>query len=72
MVDPVIEECTESINETRLIKKTLNENKDRCDFCIVYRVSFWIFFIFFITSIVIGIYFVYCKYANCHKYNLPY
>ena len=72
LVDPLIEECTESINEAKLVKKTFDENKDRCNFCIVYRVLFWIFFMFFITSIGIGIYFVYCKYLNCNKYNLPY
>ena len=72
LVDPLIEQCTESINEAKLVKKTFDENKDRCNFCIVYRVLFWIFFMFFITSIGIGIYFVYCKYLNCNKYNLPY
>ena len=30
---PLIEECTESINETKLVEKTLdkNENKDKCN-----------------------------------------
>ena len=55
-----------------LLKKTLDENKDRCNFCIVYRVLFWMFFIFFKTSIGIGIYFAYQNYANCNKYSLPY
>ena len=49
------------------LKKTLDENK--------YRVLFWIFFIFFLISIGIGIgigiYFVYCKYVNRNKHDLP-
>ena len=72
LVDPLDEECTKNIEETKLDKKTLDENKDECNFCIVYRALFWIFFIFFIISIGIGIYFVCCKYTNCNKYNLPY
>ena len=57
-----------------LVKKTLdkNENKDKCNSYIVCKVLFWIFFIFFIISIKIDIYFVYCKYVNHNKYNLPY
>ena len=72
LVDPLIEECTEKIDETKLVKTTLDKNKNRCNFCIVYRVLFCIFFLFFIISIGIGIYFAYRKYANCNKYNLPY
>ena len=72
LVDPLIEECTENIDETKLVEKTLDENKDRCNSYVIYRMLFWIFFIFFIISIVIGIYFVYHKYLNCNKYNLPY
>ena len=57
-----------------LVKKTLdkNENKDKPNSYIVCKVLFWIFFIFFIIRIKIGIYFVYCKYVNHNKYNLPY
>ena len=72
LVDPLMEECTKNINETKLIIKTLDENKDKYSFCIVYRVLFGIFFIFFIIRIGIGIYFVYHKYVNCNKYDLPY
>ena len=68
LVDPLVEECTENIEETKLLKKTLDKNK--------YRVLFWIFFILFLISIGIGIgigiYFVYCKYVNRNKYDLPY
>ena len=58
LVDPLIEECTENIEETKLVKKTLDENKERCHFSTVHRELFWIFFIFFIISMEIGIYFV--------------
>ena len=45
LVDPLVEECTENINETKLVEKTLdkNENKDKCSFYVVYRALFWIF-----------------------------
>ena len=75
IVDPLIEECTENIDETKLVHKTLDknetldENSNRLDFCIA---LFWIFSIFIIISIGTGIYFVYCEYVNCNKYNLPY
>ena len=72
LVDPLVKECTENIEETKLVKKTLVENEDRCSFCTVYRVLFWIFFILFIISIGISIDFVYHKYANRNKYDLPY
>ena len=66
LADPLVEECTENIEETKLIKKTLDENKD--------RLLFWISFIFFIISIGISIYlyFVYRKYVNHDKYDLSY
>ena len=64
--DKLIEECTENIDETKIINK--NENKDRCNFCRVHKV---LFFIFFIISIGIGIYLFYRKYVNRNKYDLP-
>ena len=69
LVDKLIEECTKNIDETNLVKKNLDGNKDRCSFCTVYKV---LFCIFFIISIGIGIYFVYHKYVNCNKYDLRY
>ena len=70
LVDQLVEECTENINETELIKVTVgNENKDSCRSCVVYKV---LFVIFFMINIVIIIYFVYCMYVNRIKYNLPY
>ena len=71
LFDKLIEECTENINETSLVK-TLDKNEGRCSFSIMYRVLFCIFFMFFIIIVVIGIYFVYRKYVNYNKYDLPY
>ena len=73
LVDPPVEECTENIEETKLVNITVeNENKDRCSFSIVYRELFWIFFKFFIISSGIIICFVYLKYVGCNKYDLSY
>ena len=72
LVDPLVEECTENINETRLVKKTLDKNKNKYNPYVVYKVLFCIFFIFFIISIGIGIYFVHRNYVNLNKYALPY
>ena len=72
LVEPLVEECTENINEISLVKKTLDKNEDRCDSYVVYKVLFWIFFIFFLISIGIGICFVYRNYVNRNKYDLPY
>ena len=71
LLDPLIEECTENIDETKLVKKTLDKNKDKCNSYVVYKVFFWILFIFFIISIGIHIYLAYYKYKN-NKYDLPY
>ena len=72
LVDPLVEECTENINETSLVKKTLDKNEKKCNSYVVYKVLFWTFFIFFTINFGIGIYFVYCNYVNCNKYELPY
>ena len=68
--DPLVEECVENINETELIKVTVeNKNNDRCRSYVEYKV---LFVIFFMINIVIIIYFVYHKYFNHIKYSLPY
>ena len=72
LADLLVEECTENINETSLVKKTLDKNENKCNSYVVYKVLFWSFFIFFIINFRIGIYFVYCNYVNCNKYKLPY
>ena len=73
IVDPLVEECTEIIDEAKSVNITVeNENKDRCIFFTVYRVLFWIFFIFFIISSGIIVYFVYHKYVDSNKHDLPY
>ena len=73
LVDPLGEECTENIEETKLVNITVeNKKKDSCSFSIVYNVLIWIFFIFLIINSEIIIYFVYHKHVNHIKYDLPY
>ena len=72
LFEKLIEECTKNIDEISLVKKkTLdkNENEDKYRSYVIYKV---LFFIFVIIIIVIGIYFVYQKYVNHNKYDLPY
>ena len=70
LIDPLVEECTENINETELIKVTVeNKNNYRCRSYVVYMVLFWIFLVISCGTI---IYIVYNGYANRIKYNLPY
>ena len=74
LINPLtnVDECTENIYETSLVKKTLDKSDDRCNSYIVYRALFWLFFIFSLTSIRISIYFAYHNYVNRNKYDLPY
>ena len=70
LVDPLVEECTENINETKLVNITVeNKNNDRCRSYVVYMVLFWIFFVISCGTI---IYIVYHGCVNRIKYNLPY
>ena len=55
LVDKLVEECTENIEETKLVENK-NENKYKRSSCIVYIV---LFSIMLAISIGIGIYFVY-------------
>ena len=71
IADPLVEECTKNINETSLVKKTLDKNENKCNSYVVYKVLLWTFFIFFIIKFGIGIYFVYRNYLNRNKYELP-
>ena len=73
LLDPLVEECTENIDETKLVNITVkNKNNSRSTSYDVYKVLFCIFFIFFIINSGISIDFVYLNYVNCNKYNLPY
>ena len=58
LVDKLVEECTENIEETRLVEKTSaeNKNKHKCSFCTLYIV---LFSIIFTINVGIGIYFSY-------------
>ena len=70
LIDPLVEECTENVNETKSFNITVkNENNSRCTSYLVYKV---LFFIFFIISCGIIIYFVYYKYVNRIKHDLSY
>ena len=40
LIDPLADECTENINETSLVKKTLDKSEDRCNFYIIDRALF--------------------------------
>ena len=70
LIDPLSEECTENIDETKLVNITVeNKNNSRCTSYLVYKV---LFFIFFIINGGIIIYFVYHKYVKRIKHDLPY
>ena len=65
----LIKQCNESIDETRLVEKTLakNENKHKYTFSIVYIV---LFSIILAINIGIGTYSVYYKYMSRNKENI--
>ena len=45
LIDPLVEKCTENIDETKLVNITVeNENEDKCNFYVIYMMLFWIFF----------------------------
>ena len=70
LIDPLLEECIEHINETKLVAITVeNKTNDRCRSYVVYKMLFGIFFVISCGTI---IYIVYHVYVNRIKYNLPY
>ena len=69
LYDKLVEECTESINLVKIYNENENKSKSKYSFSIVYVV---LFCIILTISIVISIYFVYQKYVNPNKYELPY
>ena len=68
MVDKLVEECTENIKEIKLIV-TLAKHEHKCT---LYIELFWIFFIFSVINIGIGIYFVYYYWYLKKKKNSYY
>ena len=62
LVDKLVEECTENIEETRLVEKASakNKNKHKCSSCTLYIV---LFSIIFTINVGIGTYFVY---SHCY------
>ena len=69
LVDKLFEECTENIEETRIVKKTTakNENKHKYSSCTVYIV---LFSIILTINVGISVHFVYYKYMNRNKENV--
>ena len=61
MVDKLVEECNEAIDEEVEI---IDNNKNKCNSCIVHIV---LFSVFFKINVGIGAYFAYDKYVNCNK-----
>ena len=65
MVDKLVDECTETIDETSLIK--INSTKCKHNSCILCIV---LFSIFFTINVGTDAYFIYYKYMNCNKENV--
>ena len=68
----LIEECTENTDVVKTNEnenKNENENENKYSFSLVYIV---LFSIISAKNIRIGVYFVYRKYVNHNKYDLPY
>ena len=73
LVTPLIEECTETVEEVKLAKITLAENESsyKCSSCTVHIV---LMVVVFIICIRISAYFVYynlslVKYVSCIKFG---
>ena len=67
LFDELIKECTENADMVNIN----NENENKYSFRIMYIVYIVLFSIILAISIGISIYFVYHKYMNCNKYDLP-
>ena len=67
LIDKLVDECTENIEETRLVEKTSakNENKHKCSSCTLYII---LFSIIFTINVGIGTYFAYFHWY-LKKYN---
>ena len=66
LVDPLVEECTENIDVTKIINE--NENENKYSFCTLYIVYIMLFSIILAINFGIGIYFVY-YHRYLKKYN---
>ena len=67
LFDKLIEECTENIDAVKIDNE--NEHKKECSSCTVYIV---LLSIIIAINIGVSICFVYYKYGNRNKYDLPY
>ena len=63
MVDKLVNECTETTNEVKLVSKSENKYNS----CILYIA---LFSIFFTINVGIATYFIYYKYMNRKKENI--
>ena len=73
LVDKLVEECTEDIDEVKIVKMTLSEHENKFEnkcksSCTIYLV---LFSLIFPINIGIGTFFVYYKYMNHDKKQLP-
>ena len=77
LVDPLIKECTENIDETKLVNITLAEDENsyyKCNSCKVCIIFMTVVFTLFTG---VTIYFVYCNWSlirsnvSCIKFNTP-
>ena len=63
MVDKLVDECTETSDEVKLVSKSENKYNS----CILYIA---LFSIFFTINVGIATYFIYYKYMNRNKENI--
>ena len=63
MIDKLVNECTETTNEVKLVSKSENKYNS----CILYIA---LFSIFFTINVGIATYFIYYKYMNRNKENI--
>ena len=66
LVDKLVEECTENIQETKLVENG-NKHENKCSSCIVDIV---LFSLSFAINIGIAIYYAYYKYISRNKKNV--
>ena len=66
MIDKLVEECTENIEETKLVENE-NKHENKCSSCTLYIV---LFSLSFAMNIGIATYFAYYKYMDRSKENV--